>query len=341
MDFVIDFIYVGDGDAIIIWGRVPHEHDYVFFLDGGNKGNGSKMVAHYNQWIKPHLQNKHAIGFMNSHPHNDHINGLIEVVEQIGSEMSFAIYNDPVKCISTEHKEKIKKSHIEDGDPDIDHLYETFEQIEKLNSLCVKHGIRRYDAFNNINFFDGAFKILSPSKEYYTDKVQHFTDIDFLKKVDFSQKPAAVICDEDEDSIPCMIVDEVNDTSPENLTSTVLQLTDSDNRKYILTGDAGVESFDEIEKNGFDPNNIVLVQLPHHGSRRNVDTTWLRKFNPNMYIASAVGSVKHPRRAVINCIKKNLSNCSVYSTHTSKGTLSYTTNREVFPSRGWGSATAL
>ena len=57
-----------------------------------------------------------------------------------------------------------------------------------------------------------------------------------------------------------------------------------------------------------------------------------------MYLISAEGNEKHPRKAVISCIKKNVPNCGIYSTHKNKGTLSYTTNRAVFPNRNWGSA---
>ena len=339
MEYVIDFVYVGDGDAITVWARNPNVCDYVFFIDGGNAGNGQKIVNHYLANIKPHLMPKRIIGFINSHPHNDHINGLIEIVEILGSEMNFAIYNDPVEFISDELREQIKKSYLAKEDEDITHLYESFEKIQKLNELCQKHNLKKIQAFRESNILNEDIKILSPSKEYYQEKVQQFTNIDFLKKVDFSIKQPTVF--DDEVSSPCTIVDEVNDASPENLTSTVLQLTDSSGKKYILTADAGVESFDDMDKNGFNNENINLVQLPHHGSRRNVSSAWLQRFNPKMYIASAAGNVKHPRRAVINCIKRNLPNTSTYSTHTSKGTLSYTTNRAVFPNRGWGNATPL
>lgn len=341
MDFVIDFLYVGDGDAIIIWARNPNDADYVFFLDGGNAGNGDKVVAHYKEWIKPHLQERRAIGFINSHPHADHINGLIEIIETLGDELSFAIYNDPVECITEEHKNRIYKSYVKNEDPDITHLYETFEQVEKLNNLCSKFNLKRYNAYReNVNFFNGVFRLLSPSKDFYVNMVQYFTDVDFLKTVDYTKKFTAVN-EVEEDTKPCAIVDEKNDASPENLTSTVIQLTDSSGVKYILTGDAGVDAFDYMDGEGFDNTNIRFVQLPHHGSRRNISTKWISKFNPSYFLASAEGNSKHPRRAVINCIKRNLPNCKVYSTHTSKNTLSCTTNRAVFPNRNWGSATPL
>ncbi|MBK7691373.1 MAG: hypothetical protein IPK62_02970 [Bacteroidetes bacterium] len=341
MEYNIDFLYVGDGDAIIIWARNPQVQDFVFFLDGGNAGNGQKIVDHYNTLIRPHLYDKRLIGFINSHPHADHINGLVEVIEILKSEINFGIYNDPVECITQEHKDRIHQSYIENEDPDITHLYETFEKIEILNELCVNYGIKRYNAYSDdINFFGGSFKILSPSKDFYVNLVQYFSDVDFLKTVDYSRKTLPYITEE-ENLQPCAIVDAANDASPENLTGTVIQLIDSENRKYILTSDAGIDAFEYMETDGFDPENIVLVQLPHHGSRRNINTKWLSKFNPTYYIASAAGNAKHPRRAVINCIKRNLPNCGTYSTHTNKGAIAYTTNNAVFPKRYWGPATPL
>lgn len=339
MDFVIDFIYVGDGDAIIIWGRNPNEIDFVFFLDGGNTNYGSKVLEHYEKWIKPHLYSNKLIAFINSHPHADHINGLIEIVKGIGSEISWGIYNDPIQFISEELRENIKQSALRKEDSDIEHLYNSFQKIQELNELCELYNIERKEALSD-SFNYNEMKIVSPSREFYTSKVQLFTNIDFLKTVDY-QKVFSEVNESEESNKPCYIVDEKNDTSPENLTSTVIQLTDSMGQKYILTSDAGVESFDDMEKNGFQCENLNIVQLPHHGSRRNISTNWIVKFSPNMFIISAEGNKKHPRKAVISCIKKNVSNSKIYSTHKNKETLSYTTNKSVFPNRNWGTAESL
>ncbi|WP_338378846.1 hypothetical protein [uncultured Flavobacterium sp.] len=339
MDFVIDFVYVGDGDGIVIWGRNPHEEDFVFFLDGGNKEFGIKIVEHYKKWIKPYLYNKKTIAFINSHPHADHINGLIEIVKQIGNEMAWGIYNDPVKFISEELKENIKKSALKNEDTDIDHLYKSFQKVQELNDLCIKYNIEKREALSDV-FNYNEIKIVSPTRDFYTNKVQQFTNIDFLKKVDFSMSSTDI--DEISESlIPCKTVDEKNDASPENLSATVIELVDSKNNRYLLTSDAGVESFDEMEKNGFNTENLYFVQLPHHGSRRNISTNWIGKFNPEMFLISAEGNKKHPRKAVISCIKKNLPYCKIYSTHKNKETISFTTNKDVFPNRNWGSAEPL
>ena len=341
MDFLIDFIHVGNGDAIIIWARGWGYADHVFFLDGGNVGNGEKIVDHYNQWIEPHLQHKAVVGFINSHPHEDHIDGLLEVITALTGQISFGIYNDPVECITEEHKQRIYKSYIEDGDADIDHLYKTFEQIEKLNEYCQAHDVQRYNAYaEDINFFDGAFKLLSPTKDFYVNLVQHFTDVDFLKKVDFAHHVGTEVNPVVEAVRPCEIVDASNDTSPENLSSTIIQLTGSQFQKVLLTADTGVETFNYIEED-WDLSNIQLMQLPHHGSRRNISSSWIKKFSPSMFIASAAGDSKHPRRAVINCITRNVAGCRVYSTHTDRQCLSYCTNYGLFPNRDWAAAVPL
>jgi len=337
MEFVIDFLYVGDGDGIIIWGRNPNENDFVFFLDGGNKDCGKEIVSHYKKHIKPNLYQNKTIGFINSHPHADHINGLIEIVEEIGNEMSLGIYNDPVKFITDELRENIKESALKQEDPDIEHLYKSFEKVQELNELCEKFGIEKKEALTD-SFSFNEIKIVSPSREFYTDKVQQFTNIDFLKQVDFTKKAFSSVNDSAEGLKPCEVVDEKNDASPENLSATVIELVDNKNRRYLLTSDSGVESFDDMEQNGFVCDNLHIVQLPHHGSRRNISTDWIAKFAPKMFLISAEGNDKHPRKAVLSCIKKNLQNCKIYSTHKNKSTLSYTTNKDVFPDRNWKSA---
>lgn len=336
MDFRFDFIYVGDGDAIIIWGRHFNDKDFVFFLDGGCKDWASKIVEHYKLWIKPHLYENHKLGFINSHPHSDHINGLIEVIKELGDEFTFGIYNDPVKFISEELREKIKTSALKKEDDDIEHLYESFQKIQELNNLCDRYKIKKFEALTDV-FNTDVIKIVSPSREFYTEKVQQFTNIDFLKKVDFTKKYFS-INESTESQNPCDVVDEKNDASPENLSATVIECIDSEGKRYILTSDAGVESFDDMEKNGFTTENLHFVQLPHHGSRRNISTRWICNFSPKMFIVSAEGNAKHPRKAVISCIKKNIQNCTIFSTHKGKSTLSFTTNKNSFPDRNWGNA---
>jgi len=336
MDFVIDFISVGNADAIIVWEKKDGQ-DIIIFVDGGKTGNGKDVIEHYNNFIKPNINNPVLI-IVNSHPHADHINGLLEIVEHFENQISYAIYNDPLKHISTEREQEILDHY--DEDPDINHLYEVFEKVKKLNDLCSKYSIKRIDAFSDLDY-GGLFQILSPSRAFYKEKVDFFTNVANLKQNDYTKKGGAEVNEEVEGLKPCEIVDEKNDASPENLTSSIIEFTSSNGKKYLLTGDCGVDSFNSAEENGFTLNGYEAVQLPHHGSRRNVNSTWLYKLSPEFFVASADGSKKHPRKAVISCIKKNIEGCKVYSTHRG-GTLSISSNKSVFPTRGgWSPAAPL
>jgi len=337
MEYVIDFMKVGDADSIIIWGRQDTD-DIVIFVDGGKTGDGEKAVEHFNCYIEPHLNPRRQIGFINSHPHKDHIRGLLEIVEALGEQMEFGIYNDPVSIIDRDRRGKIYEYYLSKADADIVHLYETFEDVEKLGHLCAKYNIKRYDAFSDNNhLFEPYFKVVAPSKEFYTKLVSSFTDLDHLFEADYSRSAMPVINEEQENLRPCLIVDAANDASPENLSSTVIELVDGKGSKYLLTSDAGIDSFEDAEANGYYLEEYRMVQLPHHGSRRNVSSHWLHRFKGKSYIASAAGNAKHPRKAVINCIRRNVIDAKVYSTHKS-GSLSYTTNRAMFPKRGWSFA---
>ena len=338
MDFIIDFISVKNADAIIVWLKKDNI-DYVFFIDGGKAANSKDVIDHYNLYIKENVNNPTLI-IINSHPHSDHLYGLIEIVDYFGKDISHAVYNDPMKYISNERKQEILDYYGDDQD--INHLHEVFNKVKILNDQCQKYNINRLDAFSDLNDkYSGLFRILGPSKKFYKEKVDFFTSVENLNKYDYSKKGNSFVNEEDENLKPCVIVDQENDASPENLTSTIIEFTDSSNKKYLLTADCGIDSFESAEANGFNLNGgFELAQLPHHGSRRNVSAYWLHRISPNYYVVSAEGTTKHPRRAVINCIKRNINNCNVYSTHKS-GTLSITTNRAIFPVRGWGNAEGL
>ena len=55
------------------------------------------------------------------------------------------------------------------------------------------------------------------------------------------------------------------------------------------------------------------MQIPHHGSRRNINPALIKVFSPTIAWVSAEGTNKHPRRAVVNAFKNG--GAIVHSTH--------------------------
>lgn len=105
-------------------------------------------------------------------------------------------------------------------------------------------------------------------------------------------------------------------TSPENEVSTVLASI-WDGRVNLLTADAGCEGLTSAIGNpfGIATNDLRWMQVPHHGSRRNLNQELIEHFSPDTSFISCAGTVKHPSRKLVNALKGGGS--AVYSTHYS------------------------
>jgi len=139
------------------------------------------------------------------------------------------------------------------------------------------------------------------------------------------------------------------ETTAENNSSAILLLS-VDGDKILLTADAGMpaltQAVDLLDRINFDKSSLVLVQVPHHGSRRNVGPTLLNRLlgprlTQDMHLRYAIASVavdgapKHPSKKVTNAFRRRGAPVSV----TAGNTLCKSKNA---PQRqGWGSVEAL
>jgi beta-lactamase superfamily II metal-dependent hydrolase len=103
-------------------------------------------------------------------------------------------------------------------------------------------------------------------------------------------------------------------TSPSNETSLVLYGVFSEPGRVLFTGDAGVNALtwaaNYADERGLPLRKFAFVQVPHHGSRRNVGPTILNRIigpiQPTAtqrfvaYISAPPNDDTHPRRIVVN-----------------------------------------
>lgn len=83
--------------------------------------------------------------------------------------------------------------------------------------------------------------------------------------------------------------------------------------KFLFTGgDAGKvalnKALDYWESLGYHASDFSVVQLPHHGSRKNIDPDILSRFNASEFIISCPPEGMkegHPSRRLINKIFRN------------------------------------
>lgn len=332
---------LGNADCNIIWTK-EQSQDYITIIDAGNPNDAKKIIAHYKKYIEPNIKENTPILIINSHPHKDHIGGLVDLVHFFNSKIARFYYNDPTKYINEDKRGGIKElsESILYSNRRVKKVMQSIKDVESLKEVLSQYNIQPIEAFSDTVLDHNLFEIVGPSKEFYLEQLEYFTNIDRLKFMSLNTIKEADVNEVDEGLKPCSILDEKNDSSAENLTSVLTKFTDSKGRKYLFTADAGIDSFESAVNNGYDIKDLHICQLPHHGSRRNISTNWVSNFDPKQFWVSANGSAKHPRKAVISCIKKNLPHCKVFSTHKG-GSKHINSTNSLFPERNWTTAKSL
>jgi beta-lactamase superfamily II metal-dependent hydrolase len=172
-----------------------------------------------------------------------------------------------------------------------------------------------------LNCYDGIITVLGPSEALYKSGL-----------LESDKTPKSYIEDGFEDYVPTKYTEEdyVKDkpiewyddekTAAVNQTSLVIALA-LGNFKVLFTGDAGKEAInnalDYYEKNGGKASDFTIVQLPHHGSRKNIDPTILGRLGTPEYIISCPPDGEgegHPSRRLMNKILELNPQAKIYVT---------------------------
>ncbi|MCY4362893.1 MAG: hypothetical protein OXE42_12030 [Gammaproteobacteria bacterium] len=111
-------------------------------------------------------------------------------------------------------------------------------------------------------------------------------------------------------------LDDEDATSAKNKTSVITQLV-VEGRRLLFTGDAGITALSHALDNMVWSSQLAqwaLIQIPHHGSRRNVGPTILNRLvgtplppgmTRNVFAVvstASKGDPKHPYKAVMNAL---------------------------------------
>jgi len=358
MEYEIDFLPVGEGeksgDAICLRYSSDGGTTWtVGIVDGGTQDSGEKLVEH----IKQYYLTSTVDFLICTHPDQDHTSGLSVVMDEL----------------------TVKKVLLHCPWDYIDNIWDSVNdgRVTKLslkNRLIEKHpyAYAIYEKANEKNipihypFSDHeehgieCLSIVGPSSSFYLQQlinfrsITHLTDDETEEVSIFTEALAGL------KSIFNMVAEGWDDehlvdppldaTSAENLSSAI-SLFNFGDKKILLTGDAGVtsleEAADKIESLGHKLGAFSFVQIPHHGSKRNVGPTILNRLlgSPTLFgqntkftafvSASKEGEPKHPNKRVTNAFirrgAKVITTQGSTTYHFSSGT----------PDRGWGKAEPL
>ena len=339
----VDFLAIGEkqsGDAICIrFGNLKRERplQFVIVIDGGFKGDGEKVVEHLKNFYRTQTINL----LVNSHPHQDHSMGMLEIIDKCSVDV-LAIHRPWVRAGL--------KSLFEDQRPTAASIKKKLEtklavarELDKKANANGKTEVIEPFVGGELDFIWCGFRVqlLNPTEDFYEFCLKYFACTP-----DEKSWPNARRLNYNKKKVNCIrgCLSDEGATSAENNTSTVLLITCPDGKQLLFTADAGMPALDaslrNAKKMGVSINNLVLFQIPHHGSVQNLGPSILKALyarSVNNESRYAVGSVckdpdeEHPALPVLNAISdKNVDVC------LTKGCNLLYSNGSC-PDRGWES----
>lgn len=345
VNFEVDFLPVGEngsGDAICI--RYGDDSGfYVHVVDGGYTDTAETIINHITKHYGPNVVIHHMVL---SHADDDHARGLIGVLQHF-TVLNLWMNRPWLYCAEViQHfhgnwtlaglEKEIKAAH---------------SYLVDLEAIANEKGTVIHEVFQGAQI--GAFTVLAPSRDRYVSLIP-----DLGKTPDsYADKSLAGTIWEGVKTVVNAVreawdyetLDENPDpTSASNETS-VVQLGVFGDKQVLLTADVGPDGLAEAasyaaSRGLLSPPN--LVQVPHHGSRRNVTPSVLNEWlggplEQEAVIGTAVCSVskgksdKYPRKTVANAFRRR-----GYPVHTTAGEAK--SHREGYPMRlGWSSSTPV
>lgn len=316
----IKFFSVGDsskgGDAILIELFDEGDKPHLILIDGGYQETGNHIV----EYMRRKYPNNLKFDFIfNTHPDLDHISGIKVIVENQDISIGCLVMNRPWRDAGFTRLD-FEDNRITNNSL-LNRIKEEFSLADDLETIAEERGIKIENCFQGYYAYNGILRILGPSKDLYkkflllSDKtpksiIDENCNVPYIKKdvyeENYIQGHKIEWFDEEE-------------TSAINQTSLIICL-DLGNIRFLFTGDAGKEELNEALNYYYEISNVSdfdVVQLPHHGSRKNINPKLLTRLNAREYIISCPPEGEkegHPSRRLINKILEMNSKARIYRT---------------------------
>ncbi len=332
MNCEIEFLPVGDaskaGDAIVV--RYGDASSYeLMIIDGGNLDSGELLVKHVRQQFGYKAVISHVVL---THADADHASGLRQVLSELTVKNLWV--HVPWLHAEAARSYFANKNWTADGLTKA--LVKEYELIVELVKIALDRKISIHEPF--VGKMIGPFHIFSPAKmvyELFLPQFDRTPDPDqaaieaagfWIGKAPVSNSLAQLF-----EKVVAKVQKWVKETwnyerlkdggitSATNESSVVLYGDFGVRRHVLLTGDAGVWALTmaayHAEQAGLPLQDFMFVQIPHHGSRRNVGSTILnRLLGPiqaegsaprfSAYVSAPQDDDTHPRKMVLNAFMR-------------------------------------
>jgi beta-lactamase superfamily II metal-dependent hydrolase len=322
----IEFLPVGDGskpgDAIVI--RYGDVNAYALMVvDGGNLDSGAAVVEHIRAEFGTNSVISHVVI---THPDGDHASGVREILD--GLPVKNLWLHVPWASATAARPYFLDKRWTDAGLTEA--IRKEYDLLGEIVATALERKIKVYEPFAGDSV--GPFHVLSPVKGIYPLLLPQFdrtpdADQAALEATRFwigkepgmmaraLDKAVAKIQKWTTESWDRELLKDGGVTSATNESSVILYGDCEGSGRVLLTGDAGVWALSlaaaYARQKGLILQDFKFVQVPHHGSRRNVGPTILNDFlgpiqpegSPtrfSAFVSAPKDDDTHPRKMVLN-----------------------------------------
>ncbi len=274
----LDFINVGDGDAILVRAARPGREDYVILVDCGRPHveftKGSKRRHAVNYLIKERID--HIDLMVISHLHFDHVGGALMILHHIPVRRLMALYLPPENAQWICAPECDEKTVI--GLCDALNLFrDVIDFAHEKGCVCVEAVSEKEVLCDALDL-----TVFLPDQSLIERQRQVFNAL-YLGK-----RP---------------LYDDLYAVSKERNCSSLIARLDYAGRSILLTGDSYASYWEESGQRHCD-----ILKLPHHGDEKSMTENLIRRLAPAYAVISCQNDTspkkERPAAFVIDMVQK-------------------------------------
>lgn len=327
MPYEIDFLPVGtlasSGDAIAV--RYGDGLGYaIHVVDGGYTNTAPDLIEH----VRTRYDSETVNHMVLTHADGDHAAGLVEVIETLNVQ---ALWMNRPWLYAAEIIHHFHGGWSVDGL--VRHLRSQYPKLVELEAIAARRGITVYEAFQGAQI--GQFTVLAPSRQRYLRLLPDFEKTPERKTTADTEglwgralEAAKAVARWVTESWTGETLSENPDPTSASNESSLVQMAVIDGEQLVLTGDVGPNGLNEAAQYAellHGRLSPTFIQVPHHGSRRNVTPSalnrWLGPIQPQgsatigvAYCSAARLDEEHPRKKVVNAFTRR-----GYEVHVTNG----------------------
>jgi len=319
---------VGDGDAIIIHLKRSQTSQFVILIDGGHSGDANAVISSLDV-ILADADKKGPDLIICTHYDSDHIGGLKIIAQKYKKDIGQVWIHQPGLQNEAFHlAAKVQENRmiddfelytlknqllLENLTSQFNIVLESYHQMNDLVDVLDELGIKKVEPFSGQSISGWEeITVLGPTKKFYESCYNKLVSAEKLLITEATAiKEEQLLLEGRKLSLttlakkitnPCDYLDEQkkDHVTEVNQVSVILQIKIGD-KKYLFTGDASLESFENIPNYPEALKNIFWLKVAHHGSHNNSSSALFDIMRPKYAFIS--GGNRYLDDEVMNCLK--------------------------------------